>query len=62
MSRAQRYQRPPAAERENRFATIEEYWRNPAPFEAERAVEQTKLNATIDAAVRRNHPHIGEAQ
>ena len=33
-----------------RFPTLEAYWRDPAPFEAERAVEQAKVNAsqTVD--------------
>lgn len=62
MSRAQRFQRLlTAAERADApFATIREYWRAPAPFEAERELEQTKLNEQIDAAVRRANPHPWE--
>lgn len=36
---------------EQPFATIKSYWANPEPFEAERKVEQRKLNARIDAAI-----------
>lgn len=62
MSRALRFQRMlTAAERADApFATIREYWRDPAPFEAEREQEQAKLNARIDAAVRRANPHPWE--
>lgn len=63
MSRALRYQRLlKAAEAEQFGETIKAYWRDPAPFEAEREREQAKLNAQIDAAVRRNHPHIGDGE
>lgn len=41
------------------FETLQAYWADPAPFEAERAREQAKLNAMIDARTRANHPHIG---
>jgi hypothetical protein len=38
---------------EEPFSTIKSYWANPEPFEAERAVEQARLNARIDDAQRR---------
>lgn len=54
MSTARRFQRMlTAVERDEQYATINAYWRDPAPFEAERAVEQAKLNAQIDAAIER---------
>ncbi len=34
-----------------RCPELEEYWRDPRPFEAERAVMQAKLNAEWDARV-----------
>lgn len=43
---------------EPQFETIRSYWRDPAPFEAEQAANRARANAAIDAAVRRNHPHL----
>lgn len=42
------------------FDTIKAYWRDPAPFDAEIARNRAAANAAIDAAVRKNHPHIGD--
>ena len=36
---------------EHDFGTIEQYWRDPAPFEAERESERAKCHALIDAAI-----------
>ncbi|WP_422057742.1 hypothetical protein [Sphingomonas sp.] len=41
------------------FDTIKAYWRDPAPFDAETERNRATANAAIDAAVRKNHPHIG---
>lgn len=41
-------------EGERPFATIESYWRDPAPFEAEEAAMRAKAHAAIDAAIQRN--------
>jgi hypothetical protein len=63
VSRAQRFQRMlKAAEREQFGDTIKAYWHDPAPFEAEREREQARLNAEIDAAVRRANPHPWERE
>lgn len=57
----------PARDEQGRFVaeptyeTIRSYWRDPAPFEAEQAANRARANAAIDAAVRRNHPHIAHA-
>jgi hypothetical protein len=34
---------------EPQFATIEEYWRNPAPFDAERDANRATAHAHFDA-------------
>jgi hypothetical protein len=37
--------------RHAQFETIKAYWRDPAPFEAEREREQARMNAEWDARV-----------
>lgn len=39
--------------------TLRSYWADPAPFEAEIERNRAIAHAAIDAAVRKNHPHIG---
>lgn len=46
------------ARAENNFEAIKSYWRDPAPWDAETARNRAIANAAIDAAVRKNHPHI----
>ena len=37
------------------YETVEAYWRDPAPFDAEQARERTVLHARLDAHHARNH-------
>lgn len=43
----------------NDFATIQEYWRDPRPFEAEREVHRQQCHAAIDEGIRKARERAG---